>query len=78
MQNINEALTFDDVLILPALSDFKPDEASLETLCGAICTRKLELSNQKPQEKAYCIHEQLAASDEINSFMGSACLCKQY
>ncbi len=31
MQNINEALTFDDVLILPALSDFKPDEASLET-----------------------------------------------
>ena len=31
MQNINEALTFDDVLILPALSDIKPDEASLET-----------------------------------------------
>ena len=31
MQNINEALTFDDGLILPALSDFKPDEASLET-----------------------------------------------
>ena len=31
MKNLTEALTFDDVLIVPAKSSFKPSEANLST-----------------------------------------------